>query len=260
MQKTLRQGQYGGWGQPLVGLFGWLLGIPGQQQMPVPVSRYIARKRELPNTFTTQQWRTALDYWDHRCAVCERPRGLWHTVAADHWVPLTAPDCPGTMPTNIVPLCHGADGCNNSKGAKRPEVWLQQKLGKRRGNKKLAQINSYFDWVQDNTFQRFGCPVCGKSVTHLDDLGGWRCHSCAAQWTDRDLKALENCPKCQCWMVANHGTYECPRCNLEWDRHNLPTRENCPGCHRGHLHWTFERGGTWGYWHCNRCTADWTFQ
>ncbi len=258
MQKAIDQRQ--SWNNPLAALAGWLLGWPVYPEVKPQLSPYTARKRDLPNTFTSQDWHVALDYWNYRCAICERPRGLWHTLAADHWVPLTSPNCPGTLPTNIVPLCHGADGCNNSKGAKNPEVWLQKKLGKRRAGQKLAQIESYFDWVLDQTFERLGCPVCGKAVTYFDAFGRWHCHSCEAEWTNRDIHSLENCPKCQCWMISNHGVYECPRCNLEWDRHNLPTWEKCPGCRRGQLRWTYEHGSAWGSWHCTRCSTEWIFE
>src|SRR5260221_10168955 len=134
-------------GLALPGIFtsfaGWLrntvAGNPYEvMQQRAELSAYLTRKRELPNTFTNKDWQRALEYWDHRCAVCERPRGLWHTLAQDHWIPLTNKECPGTTPTNMLPLCHGTDGCNNSKGKRRPETWLYQKLGKRRAERKLA--------------------------------------------------------------------------------------------------------------------------
>src|SRR5581483_2176482 len=75
--------------------------LRGRESLPVrqaaPLRAYVARKRSLPDTFTERDWQRALEYWDYKCAVCGRPRGLWHTLAADHWIPLTAPDCPGTV-------------------------------------------------------------------------------------------------------------------------------------------------------------------
>src|SRR5260221_119478 len=111
---------------------------------------YLLRKRELPNVFTSQDWRNALEYWGHRCAVCERPRGLWHTLSQDHWIPLSSPDCPGTDPTNILPLCCGTDGCNNMPTCEE-------------------------------------CPnCCAGSLRWIYKLGEacglWRCTGCRAEW------------------------------------------------------------------------------
>lgn len=114
----------------------------------VAVQRRNARKRSLPNTLTTQQWQRCLKYWHHRCAVCDRPIGLWHTLAADHWIPLSNGSCPGTVPGNIIPLCHGIDGCNNSKSSRDPVVWLTEKFGKRKSAQILARVTAYFEWVQ----------------------------------------------------------------------------------------------------------------
>lgn len=110
-----------------------------------------ARVNGLPNTLTTAEWQRALDYFGNCCAICERPTGLWHTLAADHWIPLDddRADNPGTVATNIIPLCHGQSGCNNSKGAKDPEVWLAQTFSKRKAKQILVKINAYFQWVKE---------------------------------------------------------------------------------------------------------------
>lgn len=100
-------------------------------------------QHNLPSEFTPIDWQRALDYFKGCCAVCGRPPGLWHTVAADHWIPLNSSDCPGTIPTNIIPLCHGIDGCNNSKSFKMPEQWLAEKFGKRRAKQILGRIRAY---------------------------------------------------------------------------------------------------------------------
>lgn len=114
--------------------------------------RRLARKRNLPDTFTAADWQHALNYFNGCCAVCGRPPGLWHTLAADHWTALSDPDCPGTIPTNIVPLCHprkdGGDSCNVSKHNKNPEQWLVEKFGKRKAKKILARIQAYFDSLE----------------------------------------------------------------------------------------------------------------
>lgn len=116
-------------------------------------SRRRARVRRLPNTLTNEQWVYAIDYFEHKCAACGRPQGLWHTLAADHWIPLNdpRPDNPGTVATNIVPLCHGQGGCNNSKNAKDPIAWLEHEYGKRKAKKIIARIESYFEHVRGLT-------------------------------------------------------------------------------------------------------------
>jgi hypothetical protein len=120
----------------------WIRQNPERRR--VILQRREARKHSLPDAMTGQDWQYALAYFSHRCAVCGRPIGLWHTLAADHWIPLSNPRCPGTVPTNIVPLCHGQGGCNNSKNDRDPEEWLVEKFGKRRAHQILSRIQAYF--------------------------------------------------------------------------------------------------------------------
>jgi len=96
-----------------------------------------------------------MSYWQQTCAVCGREEGLWHTLAIDHWIPLASPECPGTIASNMLPLCHGIDGCNNSKKHSPPEVWLLQRFGKHKAKQIIAKIASYFAVVQE----RFGTPT-----------------------------------------------------------------------------------------------------
>lgn len=102
-----------------------------------------ARERRFPASFTPQDWLVAVAYFDGCCAVCGRPPGLWHKLSADHWIPLTSPDCPGTVPWNIVPLCHGVDGCNNQKNDRNADEWLVAKFGKRKGRAIQKRIEDY---------------------------------------------------------------------------------------------------------------------
>ncbi len=111
----------------------------------------MARKRNLPDMFTDADWQRALEYFGGCCAICGRPAGLWHTIAMDHWIPLSAHDCPGTVASNIIPLCHGIDGCNNSKGNRNPVTWLTAKLGKTKAGRKLVEISAYLDSVREST-------------------------------------------------------------------------------------------------------------
>lgn len=107
-----------------------------------------ARKLNLPCDFTDDQWLNALEYFGHKCAVCGRPRGLWHSLSQDHWIPLASPECPGTVVSNIVPLCHGINGCNTSKNRTPAEQWLTLQFGKRKAKEILARVNAYFEWVK----------------------------------------------------------------------------------------------------------------
>lgn len=113
--------------------------------------RNYTKKRSLPNTLTTKQWEMALSYFNGCCAVCGRQlKDLFktHTAGLDHWIAITNPDCPGTVVTNIIPLCHGLGGCNNSKGNKPPFEWLVAIHGRRKANGILKRINAYFEWAK----------------------------------------------------------------------------------------------------------------
>jgi hypothetical protein len=121
----------------------------GKAVMHAKNQRRAALVRALPSDFSAGDWARAVEYFNGRCAVCDRPPGLWHTLAADHWIPLTHPDCPGTVPTNIVPLCHQDGGCNNHKSSKHPEQWLVETFGMRRAGEILERINAFFEWVKE---------------------------------------------------------------------------------------------------------------
>lgn len=109
--------------------------------------RYRTSKLGLPSSLSASDWQFALSYFEGCCAACGRPPGLWHTLVADHWIPLSSSDCPGTVAWNIVPLCHdkkdGVGGCNNSKYNTRPAEWLVKKYGKRKGWSILLRIEEY---------------------------------------------------------------------------------------------------------------------
>ncbi len=113
-----------------------------------------ARRRGLPEDFTGADWERALDYFDRRCVICGRVPDEETIIAADHWIALSdpRPDNPGTVPWNIVPLCHclkgGRNGCNNSKRNSDPFQWLVRKLGEEKAREKLAEIEAYFEWVR----------------------------------------------------------------------------------------------------------------
>lgn len=113
-----------------------------------------SRVRNMPTTFTRKDWQYALTYFDHRCAVCGRSEDMWTTLAADHWIPVTSPNCPGTIPTNIVPLCHAMPGvpagepcCNQSKFNHEPMDWLVKRFGKRKANELYQRVQEYFETI-----------------------------------------------------------------------------------------------------------------
>lgn len=108
-----------------------------------------ARIRGLPDTLTQSQWEDALLYFNGCCAICgKRPdpeKG--QNLAADHWIPLASPDCLGTTFQNIVPLCHGNDGCNPQKADKHPFEWLSRKYDPQVATVHMLRIRTYFNAV-----------------------------------------------------------------------------------------------------------------
>lgn len=102
-----------------------------------------AAVRNLPATFTDADWLRCLEYFGYCCAYCGRPRGLWHTLAQDHYIPVTRGG--GYTPGNIVPACHGVDGCNNKKSNTPPHKWLERTFGKRKAAHVERRIREYFD-------------------------------------------------------------------------------------------------------------------
>jgi hypothetical protein len=122
---------------------------------PHKVLEYNLRRRTLrlkldgqQNNFTQQDWERALAYFDNCCAVCGREADESRAIAADHWIPLNDPESLGTIPTNIVPLCHGRKGCNNSKCDNSPVFWLMDMFGIEKAKEILEKINTYFEWVK----------------------------------------------------------------------------------------------------------------
>lgn len=114
--------------------------------------RYRAKEKGLPFLWNVTHHEYALCYWNFACACCGTQNGLWHTIAFDHWIPIASIDCHGSVPTNMIPLCHpkkdapvGTPGCNLSKGAKDPMVWLTEKFGARKAKAKLKEITIFFE-------------------------------------------------------------------------------------------------------------------
>lgn len=108
-----------------------------------------AKKKGLPNTLTLEQWLIALDYFSNSCAICgETPTHFWprDTLSPDHWIPLSRlkKNNPGTIVTNIVPLCCH---CNLSKSTNNAKTWLIRKLGTQEAQQIILKIEEYFELV-----------------------------------------------------------------------------------------------------------------
>jgi hypothetical protein len=103
-----------------------------------------ARKENLPDTWTHDELDFMLAYWKHACAVCGNPKGLFWSLAHDHWIPLSSDTCPGTVATNMIPLCHGTGGCNNSKNATEAHAWLLRRYSSAKAAKIEKAIAEYF--------------------------------------------------------------------------------------------------------------------
>jgi hypothetical protein len=107
-----------------------------------------ARQRNLPDTFTMNDHAFMLQYWHHTCAICGNEEGFFWTLALDHVIPLSSPICPGTIATNMLPLCHGTGGCNNSKHSKDMHTWLLSRYSVKKVRQIEKAIAVYFDVVR----------------------------------------------------------------------------------------------------------------
>ena len=123
------------------------------EKVKVNTLKRIIRKRSLPMSYSPKDWITALEYFNHQCAICgydcSNPNDN-RVLAQDHWIPMEYKgiDNPGTVPTNIVPLCHGTDGCNNLKHDFMPDVYLNKCFGYTVACEIQKKITDYFDWIR----------------------------------------------------------------------------------------------------------------
>lgn len=111
----------------------------------------------LPSRFTVSDWQRCLEYWDNKCCICGRSPDFWHVLAKEHWIPVTSKrfDNPGTVTTNILPMCHskkgvlsGDESCNNKKGNKDPIEWLYSVYDDVEALRIISAINLYFDLTE----------------------------------------------------------------------------------------------------------------
>lgn len=109
--------------------------------------RRLARKRGLPSTFDAADWTYALNYFHGVCAYCANPPSFldrdW-ILHAEHFIPLSDPNCPGTIKGNMLPACQN---CNFSKHNKAPHDWLVSRFGKRKAANIERRIHTFFKEV-----------------------------------------------------------------------------------------------------------------
>jgi 5-methylcytosine-specific restriction endonuclease McrA len=114
----------------------------------IVVKAYNLRRRaieyQLPHSYTSEDWKRALDYFGGHCGYCGSQQGLWNPISADHFIPVTSPECTGTIPSNIIPACKS---CNSSKNHRDPVEWLEWKFGECKAKRVLSRIQSYFEWL-----------------------------------------------------------------------------------------------------------------
>lgn len=107
--------------------------------------KYRARKRELPATFTAQDWQYALEYFHGCCAYCGNPPSLFDrftVLQQEHFI--SVDNGGGYIPPNIIPGCQS---CNLSKRHTPALDWLISKFGKRKANQIYKRIQDYFEEV-----------------------------------------------------------------------------------------------------------------
>ena len=114
-----------------------------------------ARKNNLLVQWTDADIHRMLEHWKNCCAVCGQgvePNNVFYVLAHDHWIPLTSPECLGTVPWNMLPLCHSrignAMGCNLSKSNKDPIEWLNSRYSPEQVRAILKRIDKYFASVK----------------------------------------------------------------------------------------------------------------
>lgn len=86
-------------------------------------SRRLARESMLPSEWTEEVWDESLRFWGNRCAAC----GGSGLLQRDHLIPVAHRDCPGAVPSNLIPLCKG---CNKDKSYHDFAAWYRRVFGK----------------------------------------------------------------------------------------------------------------------------------
>lgn len=121
----------------------------------IDTHKRLARIKGLPFNFNAADWDRCLEYWQYRCAICSREISETYLLAKDHWIPMfdPRPDNPGTVPTNIIPVCHGrkkakCSGCNENKWRFDAEKWIRSQYPPDEADAIIKRIFDYFEWVK----------------------------------------------------------------------------------------------------------------
>lgn len=95
------------------------------------ISNHRRRQREMNLAWNwgINEWESCKESWGNSCANC----GKEEKLTQDHFIPLCDPNCPGTVPHNIVPAC---SFCNCSKSGRDPYEWASDEA--------LLKIEVYF--------------------------------------------------------------------------------------------------------------------
>jgi len=98
---------------------------------------YRARKRQLPHTLTSSQWKLIKSHFDNKCSYC----GKSSPLAQEHF--LAANNGGEYAISNIVPSCQS---CNSSKNASNFFIWYpKQKFYSKARESKILKFLGYKD-------------------------------------------------------------------------------------------------------------------
>ena len=104
------------------------------EKVNIIIQRRLARKKDLQNTFTSEQWKMCKNYFGNKCCYCGKNKKL----EQEHFIALSK----GGEYThnNIIPACRN---CNPSKGDKDFFIWYPEfkYYSKERKNKILEYLN-----------------------------------------------------------------------------------------------------------------------
>lgn len=93
----------------------WLAKNPGK--VAEYCRRRRSRRRSVAYDITDEHWRRCLEFFDYRCAYCEKQTKL----ERDHFIPISKGG--STTKNNIVPACKS---CNSSKWSRDPDLWCTE--------------------------------------------------------------------------------------------------------------------------------------
>lgn len=101
-----------------------------------------ARKAKFPCENIDRFIPLAEKYFDSCCPYCGTEfTGGYHI---DHYIPISHPNCPGHIPTNVIPVC---PKCNLSKHNKLPDMWIRETFNTN-ADAIIGKIADYFYFVE----------------------------------------------------------------------------------------------------------------